>query len=299
MAGESARESARRQREKAERLQRSAELWERGADGEQATADALQALPTTWTVFHDVRWPGRKYANVDHVAAGPGGVFVIDSKNWSGTIEVRDNVLRQNGRQRESAVAGAAEAALAVHSIVPAVVPQHVLGVLCFVRDEPLSGWARDVMVCSTANVVDFLLTRPEVLPPLVVTEACLQLDAMFRDAAGTASAASPRSPARRHLKTDVARPAAAPGTTRPGPRARRRTSRKNEAAQGLIKLAVVAVIAAVFLGNPQVLTAVSDGVTRLVVSELVPKPEPAPTPVTPNHHKKQHRHAVHQQANP
>lgn len=40
MAGESARESARREREKAARLQRSAELWERGADRERATAAA-------------------------------------------------------------------------------------------------------------------------------------------------------------------------------------------------------------------------------------------------------------------
>lgn len=70
---------------------RAAELYERGADGEAATAQALDALPKDqWTVFHDVRWPGRKLANVDHVVVGPGGVFVIDSKNWSGRVEVRD-----------------------------------------------------------------------------------------------------------------------------------------------------------------------------------------------------------------
>ena len=88
MAGESARESARRQREKAARLQRSAELWERGADGEHVTAAVLDALPSeTWTVFYDVRWPGRKYANVDHVAVGPSGIFVIDidSRSWTAT----------------------------------------------------------------------------------------------------------------------------------------------------------------------------------------------------------------------
>jgi hypothetical protein len=41
MAGDSARDFARRQREKAARLERSAENWERGADGEAATAAAL------------------------------------------------------------------------------------------------------------------------------------------------------------------------------------------------------------------------------------------------------------------
>jgi hypothetical protein len=35
---------------------------------EQATADALTALPAErWTVMHDVRWPGRSVANIDHV----------------------------------------------------------------------------------------------------------------------------------------------------------------------------------------------------------------------------------------
>jgi hypothetical protein len=285
MAGESARESARRQREKAERLQRSADLWQLGADGEQATADALKALPSTWTVFHDVRWPGRKYANVDHVAVGPGGVFVIDSKNWSGTIVVRDNVLRQNGRQRESTVVGAAEAALAVHSIVPVVVPQHVQAVLCFVRDEWLSGWARDVMVCSTANVVDFLLTRPEILPPHVVSEACLQLDAMFRSASGPAPAA-------------FARPPAAPARRRRKPTADRRTWRKKQErpAKALIKLAIAAIVVAVFLANPQALTAVSDGVAKIFVNEVVTPPRPVPQPIKRKHpEKKRQRHRVGQ----
>lgn len=120
MAGESAHESARRQREKAERLLRSAELHEKGAEGERVTAAVLDRLPgEEWTVIHDVRWPGRRFANVDHVVIGPSGVFVVDSKNWSGRIEVRDQVLRQNGYKREPAVAGAAEAALAVARLVP------------------------------------------------------------------------------------------------------------------------------------------------------------------------------------
>ena len=98
LAGESAREYARRQREKAERHLRVAERYERGAAGEAATAAQLDSLRQHgWAVFHDVRWPGRPKANIDHVAVGPGGVFVIDSKNWSGRIAVKDSVLLQNG----------------------------------------------------------------------------------------------------------------------------------------------------------------------------------------------------------
>lgn len=161
-AGESAYDVARRQREKAERLQRSAALWERGAQGEEAIARALADLPDGWVGLHDLAWPGRQRANLDHVVVGPGGVFVIDAKNWSGRVEVRDQVLRQNGRQREQSVVSAAEAAIALQGIVPP--PAYCMGVLCFVRDEPLTGWARDVMVCSTSNLTSMLLSRPSVL---------------------------------------------------------------------------------------------------------------------------------------
>lgn len=161
-AGESAYDVARRQREKAARLQRSAALWERGAQGEEAVARALAELPDGWVALHDLAWPGRQRANLDHVVVGPGGVFVVDAKNWSGDIEVRDHVLRQNGRQREQSVVSAAEAAIALQGIVPP--PAYCMGVLCFVRDEPLTGWARDVMVCSTTNLTSMLLSRPSVL---------------------------------------------------------------------------------------------------------------------------------------
>ncbi|KRF01536.1 hypothetical protein ASG88_08750 [Nocardioides sp. Soil777] len=161
-AGESAYDVARRQREKAARLERSAELWERGAQGEVEVARALESLPDGWVVLHDLAWPGRPRANLDHVVIGPGGVFVVDAKNWSGRLEVRDQVLMQNGRRREPTVASAAEAAIAVQALMP--VPNLCMGVLCFVRDEPLTGWARDVMVCSTANVGEMLTSRQHML---------------------------------------------------------------------------------------------------------------------------------------
>lgn len=184
MAGESARESARRQREKALRLQRSAELWEKGAEGEQRTAEALTSLPEqAWTVFHDLRWPGRRFANVDHVVVGLSGVYVVDSKNWTGTIAVRDGVLRSNGYSRERQVSDVAEAALAVARLTPLLRPDLVKPVLCFVRDEPIKAWARDVMLTSTSTLVQMLMSRTPVLSPEQVRHLCLDLDAGIRSA--------------------------------------------------------------------------------------------------------------------
>ena len=64
--------------------------WQSGAEGERQTAQSLAALRQHgWLVLHDLHWPGRPFANIDHIAVGPGGVVVIDSKNWSGRIDGR------------------------------------------------------------------------------------------------------------------------------------------------------------------------------------------------------------------
>ena len=198
MAGESARESAKRLREKAERQARVAEMFERGAEGEEATAAALAGLPAEeWTVFHDLRWPGRKFANVDHIVVGPPGVYVIDSKNWSGSIGVSNNVLRQNGRARETAVHGAAEAAMAVSGLARSVSPLQVHPVICFVRDEPVAGWARDVLLCSTSNVIQMLTSRDVVLSAEVRRMVTLELDAALHSATGHVAVPSRPRPRR------------------------------------------------------------------------------------------------------
>lgn len=173
MAGESARAVASRERATAERLLRDAEKYERGAAGEEVTAQALTELPDThWHLFHDVRWPGRPRANIDHVAVGPQGVFVIDTKAWSGDIDVSGGVLRQDGRRRTKHIDCATNAASAVGGLLQGLSPEAVLPVLCFVRPDPVFGWAGEVMVCSTDNVVRMLAARPRLLDEQAVEHA-------------------------------------------------------------------------------------------------------------------------------
>jgi hypothetical protein len=60
--------------------------WRRGAHGERRTAHLLRRLHRDgFVVFHDLAVPGSP-ANVDHLVIGPSGVFVIDSKQWSGSV---------------------------------------------------------------------------------------------------------------------------------------------------------------------------------------------------------------------
>jgi hypothetical protein len=63
-----------------------ARTWQRGAHGERHTARLLDRLTRDgYAVFHDLAVPGSP-ANVDHLVIGPSGVFVIDSKLWTGSV---------------------------------------------------------------------------------------------------------------------------------------------------------------------------------------------------------------------
>jgi len=202
MAGESAREQSRRQREKAARLIESADRWERGASGEVAVAAAMAELETSgWTLLHDLAWPGRKYANIDHIAIGNGHVFVIDANNWSGDVATGGGVLRQNGRSRAKAVAAVAEAALAVASVVPGLPVEAVRSVLCLVRDDWFSARFGEVLVCSSHNLVAQLRGQPvrsEHLSPLHIAQLTEALRAQGTVAHETRRHGTPRASTRR-----------------------------------------------------------------------------------------------------
>jgi nuclease-like protein len=64
----------------------AARSWRVGAHGERRTASLLRRLTRDgYIVFHDLAVPGSE-ANLDHLVIGPTGVFVIDSKQWTGQV---------------------------------------------------------------------------------------------------------------------------------------------------------------------------------------------------------------------
>ncbi len=165
-AGESARETARRSRERHGRDTAWSRSFDRGGAGEELTAAALSALPAAeWTVVHDVRWPGRQRANLDHLAIGPGGVFVIDSKHWSGRVVTGRGELRQNGRKRSRSVEGAAAQADSLRSMVAHLDPRLVVPVLCLVGQGRVEERIGQVLVTSPESIVTTLTSVQRVLP--------------------------------------------------------------------------------------------------------------------------------------
>jgi hypothetical protein len=72
--------------------------WRRGAAGERRTARLLGPLERHgWAVLHDLGVPGSR-ANLDHLAIGPDGVFVIDSKQYRGRLQLDPSWRLWHGR---------------------------------------------------------------------------------------------------------------------------------------------------------------------------------------------------------
>lgn len=63
----------------ADRYTDEAVRWLRGARAEQAVGETLNELRReSWILLHDVEQPGE--GNIDHIACGPTGVFLVETK---------------------------------------------------------------------------------------------------------------------------------------------------------------------------------------------------------------------------
>ena len=74
-----------------------AESYFKGARGEEIVAVWLSALPEGYHVFHDVDVRGSDA--LDHLVVGPSGVFVIETKFWSGRVTRDGSSLLVDGIQ--------------------------------------------------------------------------------------------------------------------------------------------------------------------------------------------------------
>lgn len=186
-------DGARRQRAHIQRLGQGLAQWERTSVGVRVTTDALAALPARrWTVLRGLRWPGGGRGCADHVVVGRSGIYVIDTKNWSGTVRVVDGTLLQGGQIR--GVSGVAEAARQVAQALDARTARSVHAVVCLARDEPVVGVVDGVFVCSTWNVRELLQSRPRALSRRRAGAAVRQIRAELRPSRAGVEGARHRS---------------------------------------------------------------------------------------------------------
>jgi len=195
-------------------LEQNLHRWRTGLSGERLVGALLDGLSGAgWVALHDLRWPGRAKANLDHVLVGPGGVVVVDTKNWSAPVAVRlDGVLQVSGTPRSSASRDAASMTTAVAAVLPPQYRTTVAGVLCFTGQPLVPATTREgVVVLGDAHLTDWLLGQQTGLAPDQVSEV---VDHLRRELGGaetssllTAAAASPPVEAHRPSKRAVERP--------------------------------------------------------------------------------------------
>ena len=64
--------------------------WIKGAEGEMVVSEYLNELSRKYIILNDVNLPGH-YGNIDHIVLGPTGIFVIETKNFSGSYIIDDD----------------------------------------------------------------------------------------------------------------------------------------------------------------------------------------------------------------
>jgi len=171
--------------------------WQQGGRGEVRSGARLEKLldGTGVRLLHDRRVPGHGQANIDHIAVGPGGVTVIDSKTRSGKI-TRDwygglcvekhTTLKINGRDQTKLIAGVEKQIGYVRAALAKLSPDldvDVAGALCFpdVGGLPLFRRVevRGILVDGPKRVAK-LAARPGSLSPDVATRIWADLARAF-----------------------------------------------------------------------------------------------------------------------
>jgi hypothetical protein len=188
-AGDGAAEQSRLAAERVARLkrqldqaERDTKAWDTGAVGERIVADRLSRLiPHGWYVLHDVHWPGRPKANLDHVLVGPGGIVVVDAKNWTGEVRVSSGVLWQGRYARTQSVEGALAQCAAVASVLAPPHRRLVRPMICMAAQPELFGvTSSDVAVAGVERVVAAVTALPDVLDQQTVVGLYAHLGQML-----------------------------------------------------------------------------------------------------------------------
>lgn len=179
---------------------RYVETWREGAEGERMAEKTLRPLERSgWQVVHDVQ---NGHGNYDHVAVGPAGVYLLDSKNLQGVVEIKEGVphlARRHdpdsqaifGRIRPHALSGAARLKREIEERTGH--RTWVQAVVVFWSEFP-EGLVEDskCVFVEGSRLCDWLQSRPDRLAPADIEEIAGGLASIAEDIAPSRSALTP-----------------------------------------------------------------------------------------------------------
>jgi hypothetical protein len=139
----------------------------KGARGEEKVSGLLKSLPDSYHVFNDFV-AGR--IHVDHVVAGPAGVFAVETKYWRGRVTVEDGHILIDGQlpSRPPLAQVKKEAALVKAKLAESGWNGAVTPVLAFASDtfEATIAEIQGVVVLNSNHLRESFGTERVVIPP-------------------------------------------------------------------------------------------------------------------------------------
>lgn len=163
--------------------------WQIGAGGEVRTGRLLAPLEADgFRILHDRKIPRARSANIDHIVLGPPGVFVVETKSYSGSLQIRGDEIFVAGRRKNGWIDEVNREALAVQTALAAELAAlglTVQPVICVHRaDLPwFKSEVRGVRVVSGKDLISRLSKADPVLPPADVERLAALADARLRPA--------------------------------------------------------------------------------------------------------------------
>ena len=143
------------------------ESFYKGARGEEKVSGILKNLPDSYHVFNDFT-VGRNH--IDHVVAGPGGVFAIETKFWNGKVTIEDGCVLLDGQLPDRSPLSQAnrEAAIVRNALVAAGWNGLVTPVVAFASDSFVAHRAnlRGTIVINSNELKKSFETDRVVIPP-------------------------------------------------------------------------------------------------------------------------------------
>ncbi len=256
----------------------------KGNDGEERVAALLDTLDGAgWRVLNDRYKSRTSPANLDHIIAGPGGVTVIDAKNWnSGPLRFDAQGMAVGRYRKDEELRAGSTSAFSVREHVLSVAPHApVRGLLAFTTDVGLPAPVEHhgVVLLEAEQLLPWLVNQQPVLTPQQVHQVSSALDAALPPRSG------PRAPfvidphkllSRTSRTSRTAEPTnkrrATSSRSQPRARSRGRNRRGAVALRGVLLRLTIAAMLLIFV-LPAVLQSVANGLTNAVV-----RPSPAAT---------------------
>lgn len=147
-------------------LDRRGRVFHIGAKGEERVGATLETLRQHgWHIFHDISLPA--VGNIDHVAVGTKGIFIVETKNHTGTIVLQNGRLARAERPLEKDfVAQAMRQAVVLGQLIHQRTGLRVFvqPVVCFVRARVMlqNPRVQQAVVLSHAELLTYLHRHPD-----------------------------------------------------------------------------------------------------------------------------------------